>query len=61
MDPIKIHPFDLYIIMRDNPEFPVIEHEPIKLEDGYAHALLEVGGTLYAQTTSVPAKTTEII
>lgn len=65
-EPIKIHPFDMYVMLRDNPTFGVIEKgvmpierknipEPYTVND----ALVEIDGKLYCETTTVPPITKE--
>lgn len=46
---IKIHPFYLYVLLRDNRELKVVE----------CGRQIEVGGKLYHQTTDVPPVTQE--
>ena len=48
VEPIKIHPYDLYELIVAEPRPSVVEREG---------KLIEVGGVLYEQTTSVPAVT----
>lgn len=64
MEPIKIHPFDVHILLRDNPQFNVVDMGSVATPRAAGYTindpLMQISGTLYHVTTTVSPITAEI-